>query len=88
MPCSGRVLHTLNARVPAAALIGQLERCGDGALFIDASLTGMLAEHRDRLPPVVVVMDDGAPVAAPFAGAPRYAELRRRRRAGARARAR
>ena len=75
VPCSGRVLHPLNARVPAERLIGQLERCGDGAIFIDASLTGMLAEHRDRLPPVVVVMDDGAPVAAPFAGAPRYAEL-------------
>ena len=75
VPCSGRVLHTLNARVPVERLLGQLERCGDAAIFVDASLTGMLAGHLDRLPALVVVMDDGAPVAAPFAGAPRYAEL-------------
>ena len=75
VPCSGRVLHTLNARVPAERLIAQLDRCGDGAIFIDASLTGMLAEHRDRIPAVVVVMDDGTPVAQPFADAPRYAAL-------------
>jgi fatty-acyl-CoA synthase len=74
VPCSGRVLHTLNARVHPEALVDQLERCGDSAIFIDASLSGLLAEHHRRLP-LVVVLDDGAEVAAPFASAPRYEEL-------------
>jgi fatty-acyl-CoA synthase len=74
VPCSGRVLHTLNARVSPAALVDQLERCGDGALFVDASLSGLLPEHRHRLPQVVVI-DDGGEVAAPFASAPRYEQL-------------
>ena len=74
VPCSGRVLHTLNARVSAAQLVGQLARCGDAALFIDASLTGLLAEYHGRLPSVVV-MEDGGDLAEPFAGAPRYDDL-------------
>jgi len=75
VPCSGRVLHTLNARVTVARLLEQLERCGDAALFVDASLTALVAEHRARLPAVVVVMDDGGELAAPFAGADRYEDL-------------
>jgi fatty-acyl-CoA synthase len=75
VPCSGRVLHTLNARVTPAQLVGQLERCGDTALFIDASLTGLLAEVREQLPALAVVMDDGGEVAGPFAAAARYDEL-------------
>jgi fatty-acyl-CoA synthase len=74
VPCSGRVLHTLNARVSPAQLVGQLERCGDAALFLDASLSGLLAEYHARLPPVIV-MDDGGEVAEPFADAPRYEQL-------------
>jgi fatty-acyl-CoA synthase len=75
VPCSGRVLHTLNARVSAAQLVGQLERCGDAALFIDASLSGLLAEVHAQLPATIVVMDDGGELAAPFVGAPRYDDL-------------
>ena len=76
VPCSGRVLHTLNARVSPAQLVGQLERCGDAALFIDASLTGLLAEVHEQLPmSTIVVMDDGGELAAPFAAAPRYDDL-------------
>jgi acyl-CoA synthetase (AMP-forming)/AMP-acid ligase II len=76
VPCSGRVLHTLNARVNPAQLIGQLERCGDTALFVDASLTGLLAEHHQQLPlGTIVVMDDGGEPAEPFAGAHRYEDL-------------
>ena len=76
VPCSGRVLHTLNARVHPAQLLGQLERCGDSALFVDASLTGLLAEHHARLPVrTIVVMEDGGEPAAPFAGAHRYEDL-------------
>jgi len=75
VPCSGRILHTLNARVGAERIVGQASACGDSALFIDASLTELVADHRDRLPRLVVVMDDGAPVAEAFADAPRYEDL-------------
>jgi fatty-acyl-CoA synthase len=76
VPCSGHVLHTLNARVDPAQLVGQLERCGDTALFVDASLTGLLAEYHDQLPVrTIVVMDDGGELAEPFAGAHRYEDL-------------
>ena len=79
VPCSGRVLHTLNARRLAGELLVQLEGCGDAALFVDASLTPLLAEIAERLPALtVVVIDDGAQVAAPFADAPRYEELLQR----------
>ena len=75
VPCSGRTLHTLNARVDPTRLVGQSERIGDSALFIDASLTALLAEHRQRLPPVVVVMDDGVEPHERFSDAPRYEDL-------------
>ncbi len=75
VPCSGRVLHTLNARVQVARLLEALERCRDAALFVDASLTALVAEHRERLPAVVVVMEDGGEVAAPFARDIRYEDL-------------
>jgi fatty-acyl-CoA synthase len=75
VPCSGRVLHTLNARVAVPRLLQQVAECDDAALFVDASLTALIAEHRERLPPVVVVMDDGAEIAEPFARDPRYEDL-------------
>ncbi|HEY1777904.1 MAG TPA: AMP-binding protein [Solirubrobacteraceae bacterium] len=74
VPCGGRVLHTLNARVSPATLVEQLEHCGDGALFLDASLSGLLAPYRERLPQVVV-LEDGGEIAPEFASAPRYEEL-------------
>jgi fatty-acyl-CoA synthase len=45
------------------------------ALFVDASLSGLLAGHRDRVPPVVVVMEDGGEIAEELASAPRYEDL-------------
>ena len=45
VPCSGRVLHTLNARVAMTRLAEQVAACGDQALFIDASLTAMAANQ-------------------------------------------
>jgi fatty-acyl-CoA synthase len=75
VPCSGRVLHTLNARVAVTLLADQVAACGDQALFIDASLTAMAAEQRAGMPKLVVVMDDGAPVDDAFADAPRYEDL-------------
>ncbi|HEX4752190.1 MAG TPA: AMP-binding protein [Solirubrobacterales bacterium] len=76
VPCSDRVLHTLNARLRPEDLIEMARRTGDDVLFVDASLTPLLVEHAGRLPfREIVVMDDGAEPAAPFADRPRYEEL-------------
>ena len=66
----------------------QLERCGDGALFVDASLTRpRWRSTATACRRCVVVMDDGAEVAPRRSPARRrYEAARRRRRAGARAR--
>ena len=74
VPCSARVLHTLNARSEPLRLVEQMEHTGDAILFVDASLSGLLAKHRARLPRVVVI-DDGGEVPAAFADAPRYEAL-------------
>jgi fatty-acyl-CoA synthase len=76
VPCSERVLHTLNARLRPEDLLEMARRTGDEVLFVDASLTPMLAEHAGRLPfREVVVMDDGVEPDAAFADRPLYEEL-------------
>jgi fatty-acyl-CoA synthase len=76
VPCSDRVLHTLNARLRAEDLLEMARRTEDDVLFVDASLSAMLAEHAAALPfREVVVMDDGVAPAAEFAGRPRYEDL-------------
>jgi fatty-acyl-CoA synthase len=76
VPCADRVLHTLNARLRPEDLLEMAARTGDEALFVDASLTPLLAEHFGRLPfAEVVVMDDGVEPDPAFAGRPRYEEL-------------
>jgi fatty-acyl-CoA synthase len=75
VPCSGRILHTLNARVDPARLVSQSEQVGDGALFVDASLTPLLAPFRERLPRKIVVLPDGGEVADAFATALDYEVL-------------
>lgn len=76
VPCSDRVLHTLNARLRAEDLVAMAARTGDDVLFVDASLTPLLAEHPGGLPfRQVVVMDDGVEAHAAFADRPRYEDL-------------
>lgn len=76
VPCSDRVLHTLNARLRPEDLIEMARRTGDDVLFVDASLTPLLAEHAPTLPfREIVVMDDGVEPAAGFADRPRYEDL-------------
>jgi fatty-acyl-CoA synthase len=76
VPCSDRVLHTLNGRLRPEDLVEMARRTGDDVLFVDASLTPLLAEHLADLPfREVVVMDDGVEPAAAFADRPRYEEL-------------
>ena len=76
VPCSDRVLHTLNARLRPEDLLEMAARAGDDVLFVDASLTQLLEEGAGRLPfREVVVMDDGVEPTAAFADRPRYEDL-------------
>jgi fatty-acyl-CoA synthase len=76
IPCSGRVLHTVNVRLFADDVAYVIEHAGDEVVFVDASLTPALAAVRDRLSVrEYVVMDDGGEVHEAFAGAPRYEDL-------------
>jgi fatty-acyl-CoA synthase len=76
VPCSDRVLHTLNARLRAEELLEMMRRCEDEVLFVDASLTPLLAPLAAELPVrEVVVMEDGPEPAPPFAECARYESL-------------
>jgi len=62
VPCTGRVLHTLNIRLSADQLVYVADHAGDEVIFVDRSLAGLLFPHLPRLTTVkhVVVMDDGS----------------------------
>ncbi|QUQ67729.1 long-chain-fatty-acid--CoA ligase [Kutzneria sp. CA-103260] len=76
VPCAGRVVHGVNVRLTEEEILYQLRNAGDEVLFVDASLTGRLAEFAEQLPVrEVVVLDDGAPVHEMFAEARRYEDL-------------
>ena len=76
VPCSGRVLHTINVRLHEDVIEYVVRHSGDQAIFVDASLTPALAPLRERLPvETFVVMEDGADIDPAFAADPRYEEL-------------
>jgi fatty-acyl-CoA synthase len=76
VPCSGRVLHTINVRLHDDVVEYVVGHANDEVIFVDASLTPALAPMRDRLGvKTFVVMDDGAEVDPTFDSAPRYEEL-------------
>src|SRR5882757_3267839 len=76
VPCAGRVVHGVNVRLTEEENLYQLRNAGDEVLFVDASLTGRLAEFTEPLPVrEVVVLDDGGPVHEAFAEARRYEDL-------------
>ncbi|HUF95969.1 MAG TPA: long-chain-fatty-acid--CoA ligase [Acidimicrobiia bacterium] len=76
VPCSGRVLHTINVRLHEDVIEYVVGHSGDQAIFVDASLTPTLAPMRDRLPvETFVVMEDGADIDPAFAADPRYEDL-------------
>jgi fatty-acyl-CoA synthase len=62
VPCTGRVLHTLNIRLSADQLVYVADHAEDEVIFVDRSLARLLFPHLARLTTVkhVVVMDDGA----------------------------
>jgi fatty-acyl-CoA synthase len=67
VPCSGRILHTLNIRLFAEQLTYIIQHAGDEVVFVDRSLLPLLWPQADHLPSVrfFVVMDDGADVPIP-----------------------
>jgi fatty-acyl-CoA synthase len=61
IPCSGRVLHTLNIRLFAEQLTYIVNHAEDEVIFVDRSLLGVLAPLVPSFRTVrhIVVMDDG-----------------------------
>ncbi len=76
VPCSGRVLHTVNLRLFADDIAYVVAHARDEVLFVDASLTALLAPMRAALDVrAFVVMEDGEPADPAFDDDPRYEEL-------------
>jgi len=67
VPCSGRVLHTLNIRLFTEQLIYIANHAEDEVVFVDRSLFPQFWPHVDEMTTVrkVIVIDDGADVAIP-----------------------
>ncbi|HEX8518728.1 MAG TPA: long-chain fatty acid--CoA ligase [Pseudonocardia sp.] len=76
VPCTGRVLHTLNIRLFPDQLVYVANHAEDDVVFVDRSLLPVFAPLRERLTTVrhVVVIDDGAAHPLPE-GAHDYEEL-------------
>ena len=63
VPCTGRVLHTLNVRLSPEELAFILQDADDQAILVDTDFLPLLAQVRDivgDLPPVIV-LDDAVP---------------------------
>jgi len=76
VPCSGRVLHTINVRMHHDAVLYVVGHAEDRVIFVDASLTPLLAPLRDRLGvETFVIMEDGGDVDPAFASDPGYEDL-------------
>lgn len=63
VPCTGRVLHTLNIRLFPEQIVYIANHAEDEAVFVDRSLLGLFLPILERLPLVrhVVVMNDVPP---------------------------
>ncbi len=63
VPCSGRVLHTLNARLSVDELAYIIGHAEDRVLLVDPDFLPVVEQLVDRLPSVeaVIVLDDEAP---------------------------
>ncbi|HEY6634991.1 MAG TPA: AMP-binding protein, partial [Acidimicrobiia bacterium] len=75
-PCSGRVLHTVNVRLHGDVVAYVVGHAADEVLFVDASLTPVLAPIRSQLAvDKFVIMEDGADIDPVFEADPRYEDL-------------
>src|SRR5437870_1551850 len=61
VPCTGRILHTINIRLFPEQLTYVVNHGGDDVIFVDRSLIGLLWPLADQFEAVrhFVVMDDG-----------------------------
>jgi fatty-acyl-CoA synthase len=76
VPCAGCVVHPVNARLLPEQVVQLMAHARDQALFVDASLTSVLAAVAADLPmSAIVVMDDGTEPDVAFASYPRYEDL-------------
>lgn len=76
VPCAGRVLHTINVRLHPDVIEYVVGHAADDVIFVDASLTPVLAPLRGRLDVrAFIVMDDGGDIDPAFSSDPRYEEL-------------
>ena len=67
VPCTGRILHTLNIRLFPDQLVYVVNHADDEVVFVDRSLFGLFWPHVDAMPHVrrVIVIDDGADTVIP-----------------------
>ncbi|MFF0144048.1 fatty-acyl-CoA synthase [Amycolatopsis sulphurea] len=67
VPCSGRVLHTINIRLFPDQLAFVVADAQDDVVFVDRALLPTLWQVADRMPSVhhIVVIDDGSNEAVP-----------------------
>lgn len=67
VPCTGRVLHTLNIRLFPDQIVYIAQHAQDEVVFVDRSLLPVLWPLADRMPTVhtFVVLDDGSDVPLP-----------------------
>jgi fatty-acyl-CoA synthase len=70
VPCTGRVLHTLNIRLTPEQLVYIVNHAGDEVIFVDRSLARVLLPLATQFDTVkhVVVMDDGTGDVPPIEG--------------------
>ena len=70
VPCSGRVLHTLNARLSADELAYIIDHAQDRVLLVDPDLLPVIEQLAGRIPSVktVVVLDGSVPSGATVDG--------------------
>ena len=70
VPCSGRVLHTLNARLSADELAYIIDHAQDRVLLVDPDMLPLVEQLRGRVPSVetVIVLGDSDPGGASIDG--------------------
>ncbi|GMA62477.1 long-chain fatty acid--CoA ligase [Alicyclobacillus fastidiosus] len=77
VPCSGRVLHTVNIRLSPEQIVYTVNHAEDSILFIDEDLVPLIAPLASRLPTVktYVILTDERGVDVPLPGAVSYEEF-------------
>jgi fatty-acyl-CoA synthase len=67
IPCTGRILHTINIRYFAEQVLYSINHAEDEAIFVDRSLVGVFAKFLASIDCVkhIIVMDDGADTELP-----------------------